>query len=113
MELLGYRTTIRPGKAEEYARVHARIPAAIASALLDAGVISWRIWADDHTLFHTIETTHGREAMSAAMAKLGPIDPLWDELIATLIESAPSSQKILPLVWELTRDGQSSGPAQP
>lgn len=111
MELLGFRTTIRPGKAEEYSHVHAQVPEPLAQALLSAGVVAWRIWRDDHILFHTIETRNGRDAMSAAMSELGPIDPAWDELIATLIHSEPESQAILPLVWELTAAGQRSGTA--
>ena len=111
MELLGYRTIIRPGMGQEYSRVHAQVPEPLEQALLEAGVVAWRIWRDDHTLFHTIETRNGRDAMLAAMATLGPIDPVWDALITTLIDSEPESQTVLPLVWELTTAGQRSGTA--
>ena len=98
-EIVGWRTRILPGFEEEYARVHSRIPDAVAAALRTAGVLEWRIWRDGRTLFHVIETTHGRNAMGARMAELGPIDPAWDELIATMLDASDDAGALLPLVW--------------
>lgn len=110
MELIGYRTRLKPGQLERYTTAHARVPEPLAEALRSAGVVEWRIWSDGETLFHTIETAHGREAMGEAMAALGPIDPEWDELIATMVDDAPGSSAVLPLVWHL--DAGSQGPGQ-
>jgi L-rhamnose mutarotase len=98
-EIVGWRTRLRPGAEDEYTRVHSRIPDAVASALRTAGVVQWRIWRDGTTLFHVIETTHGREEMGRRMAELGPIDPDWDALIATMLDPAEDAADLLPLVW--------------
>lgn len=111
MELIGYRTRLQPGQLERYTATHARIPEVVAEALRRAGVIEWRIWSDGETLFHTIATTRGREAMGAAMAALGPLDPSWDALIATMVDDSPGSSAVLPLVWRM--DATSQGPAWP
>ena len=109
MELVGYRTRLTPGQLERYTETHSRIPERIAEALRGAGVIAWNIWADGETLFHTILTTHGRDAMGEAMAALGPLDPEWDALIATMVDDSPAASAVLPLVWHL--DGSTQGPA--
>jgi L-rhamnose mutarotase len=98
----GYRTRLRPGAAEEYRRVHARIPDAVASALRECGLISWRIWIDGDTLFHAIETATGREEMVALMAARRPVDPAWDALIATLVDDTEGAALSLEPVWALT-----------
>ncbi|MDN4614554.1 L-rhamnose mutarotase [Leifsonia sp. F6_8S_P_1B] len=100
----GYRTRLRPGQAERYRRVHARIPEPVAAALRASGLVSWRIWVDGETLFHAIETTDGRAEMLRRMAALGPIDPEWDALIGTLVNDAPDASRPLPLVWELSEE---------
>lgn len=98
-EIVGRRTRLLPGKEQEYDRVHARIPEPVAAALRTAGVVGWRIWRDGLTVFHVIETTHGLAEMGRRMSRIGPIDPAWDELIATLVDQAEESQADLPLVW--------------
>lgn len=100
----GYRTRLRPGSRTDYVRIHAAIPAAVSTALHRSGLVSWRIWIDDDTLFHTIETRDGREAMIARMTALGPIDPAWDALIDTLVDPSPESSAVLQLVWESVLD---------
>lgn len=111
MHLIGYRTRLRPGQLARYTAAHARIPEPIARALRAAGVTEWNIWSDGETLFHTIRTTDGLDAMSEAMASLGPIDRHWDELIATMVDDAAESAAVLPLVWHL--DGDEQGPDLP
>ena len=107
-EFTGFRTRLQPGMLETYRRTHARLPEPIERALRDAGVRSWNIWSDDLVLFHTIETAHGREAMSAAMSALGPIDPEWDALIDTMVDRSPGSSRDLDFIWGMNLQGQGS-----
>jgi len=98
-QIVGYRTRLVPGAEEAYTRIHRRIPEAVAAALREAGVIQWRIWRDGSTLFHVIETTRGRDEMGRRMSSLGPIDPEWDALIATLVDGSAEASTVLSLVW--------------
>jgi L-rhamnose mutarotase len=109
-QTVGWRTRLLPGAEEAYTRVHSRLPEAVASALRSAGVVEWRIWRDGETLFHVIETTHGREEMARRMAELGPIDPEWDALISTLVDPSEESSALLPLVWGMDGATQFSDP---
>ena len=102
----GYRTTLLPGAADTYRRLHARIPDTIATALGRSGLISWRIWIDGQTLFHAIETRSGRQAMIDAMTELGQLEPEWDALIDALVSAEPAASAELPLVWSLVRGAQ-------
>jgi L-rhamnose mutarotase len=106
-ETIAWRTRLTPGSEEAYSRIHARVPDAIADALRQAGVIEWRIWRDGTTLLHVITTRDGRDAMGERMDALGPIDPTWDALIATMIDAAEESRALLPLVWGMDASGQS------
>jgi L-rhamnose mutarotase len=107
-EIVGWRTRILPGFEAEYTRIHSRIPDAVATALRTAGVVEWRIWRDGCTLFHTIETTQGRDEMGRRMAALGPIDPAWDALIATMLDDSDNAGALLPLVWGMDLTDQFS-----
>ena len=107
MHVTARRTTLRPGRERDYERVHARIPEPVAQALRRAGVLRWTIWRDGPRLFHTIETRDGYPAMLAALTPMLPIDPAWDELIASLLEPGEGADVVLPAVWTL--DGTSQG----
>jgi L-rhamnose mutarotase len=109
-ETIAWRTRLVPGAQESYSRIHSRIPEPIAAALRDAGVIEWRIWRDGLTLFHLITTTDGRDAMGRRMDALGPIDPQWDALIATMVDAVDGSSALLPLVWGMDAGHQFSAP---
>lgn len=106
-QVVAFRTRLRPGRTDEYRRVHAAIPEPVAAALRDSGVVSWRIWVDGEDVMHLLETTRGREAMLESMAARGVIDPAWDALVDTLVE--PASYRELTAVWSLDLDGQESG----
>ena len=108
MHVTARRTTLRPGRELDYERVHARIPEPVAHALRRAGVLRWTIWRDGSHLFHTIETRDGYGAMLAALAPALPIDPAWDELIASLLEPGEGADVILPAVWTLDASSQGS-----
>ena len=96
----GYRSRLRAGAATRYRRVHANIPAALHAALTEAGLIRWRIWIDGETLFHLIETRDGRARMVERMRARPTVDPVWDALIAELVDDAPAASAVLPLVWD-------------
>jgi len=72
-------------------------------------VIRWQIWLDGDTLFHSIDTTGGYDRMVEAITSLGPIDPAWDERIASLLDSDPGSDTKLSLVWAMDEHGQRPG----
>lgn len=105
-EMTGRRTRIRPGREEDYRRIHAFIPVPIVEALQASGVVRWHIWIDGNDLFHAIETERGYEAMMAHLTSLGTIDWDWDSLIATLLESEPAADDTLSLVWSMGPHGQ-------
>ncbi|MBW8764316.1 MAG: L-rhamnose mutarotase [Microbacterium sp.] len=96
----GYRTRLRHGAAERYARTHARIPEHLHAALTRCGLVRWRIWVDGETVFHVIETRDGRERMVERMSALPQVDPAWDAAIAALVDDDPDGSAPLPLVWD-------------
>ena len=95
----GRRTRLLPGREANYRVIHSRIPEAVALALRDAGVVSWRIWEDGLSLFHAIETREGYPAMVEKIESLGPIDTEWDAVIVSLLDSTSGNDVMLPLVW--------------
>lgn len=102
----GRRTTLRPGREFDYETVHARIPDVVAEALRRAGVVRWTIWRDGSHLFHAVDTTHGYAAMLAAVASMGPLDPDWDEVVTSMLESGDGADVLLPAVWTMDRTSQ-------
>lgn len=108
MVIESVRTTLRVEAAKEYHRVHSQIPEQIAAALREAGVVRWGIWRDGDTLFHVIETRDGVEAMERRMTAHGSIDPVWDALIATLVDTSGPAGR-LDAVWAMTTQGQFAG----
>lgn len=103
----GRRTRLRPGRAADYARIHAAIPEAVERALRECGVQRWHIWIDGSTLFHSIDLSNDYDRFLANIAALGPVDPTWDDIIAQLLETG--CDEILPLVWAMDAGGQRPG----
>lgn len=103
------RTRVRPGLAEEYARVHSRLPDPVFASLRDAGILSWRIFAAGEELFHFIEATDETEAALGRLRETGPVDPEWAALINTLVSDAPGHNELLEPVWGMDPDGQWAG----
>lgn len=62
-----FRMNLNPGQADEYRRRHAHIWPELAQALLDAGVVDYRIFLDEatHSLFAVLTHTddHGLDAL--------------------------------------------------
>lgn len=108
-EITGRRTTLLPGKARDYERIHASIPETVRVALAECGVVSWQIWRDGSSLFHSIETTNGYDNMVASISARGPIDSSWDATIADLLDPAPDADTLLRLVWSMDSTSQRSG----
>lgn len=102
------RTTTAPGKAADYARVHARLPEAAADELRAAGVVRWEIWQDGDRLFHRVESTRPYAEVIARLRSHPPADPGWGALIATLLSSEPGADVMLPAVWGMDADEQWS-----
>lgn len=111
MELSVQRTTLRPGAVDDYRVAHRRIPEVVESALRDAGVQRWSIWRDGERLVHVVESADGFAAVARRVAALGPLDPDWDSLIASLVDDAPESTVGLEPIWSLDGRGQTSGRA--
>ncbi len=63
MQTLAFRMSLNPGQADEYRRRHDEIWPDLTQALLDAGVVDYRIFLDEptDTLFAVLthEDTHG------------------------------------------------------
>ncbi|RZU63846.1 L-rhamnose mutarotase [Microterricola gilva] len=103
------RTRVRPGMAEIYARVHARLPEAVFESLRDAGILSWRIWSIGDELFHVIESTPETEAALERLREIGPVDPEWAALISTLVFEGPGDNELLTPVWGMDTETQWGG----
>jgi len=106
MHSTGRRTTLKPGCEIDYERIHATIPEPIRAVLVRCGVIRWQIWRDGTKLFHAIDTRDGYDALLRELAAIGPVDPDWDQLIASLLDTGPGTDVILSHVWSMN-DTQS------
>ncbi len=95
-------TRLKPGKEDEYERVHAVIPAELDIALREAGVSAWRIWRDELDLFHVLEVDD-YAAMRAALRD-HPANVPWQARMAGLLDvedDYSGADTGLRLVWEL------------
>ena len=102
MQRIALHTRLKPGKEDEYEKVHAVIPADLDAALREAGVHSWRIWRDGRELFHVVEVDdyqHMRNFMREHPANLP-----WQARMSELLEvedDYSGNDMGIPLVWEL------------
>jgi len=95
-------TRLKPGKEEEYEKVHATIPADLDEALRAAGVTGWSTWRDGRDLFHLVEC-EDYAGMRAALRD-HPANIPWQARMAELLEvqdDYSGQDSGLPLVWEL------------
>jgi L-rhamnose mutarotase len=83
MQTIALHTRLRPGREEDYERVHAAIPAELDAALRAAGVHGWRIWRDGLDLFHVVECVDYR-AMRDALRD-HPVNVAWQAEMAELL----------------------------
>lgn len=102
MDRIALHTRLKPGKEEEYDRVHAVIPEELDAALRSAGVRSWRIWRDGLDLFHVVEVDDYR-AMRHALRDHRANVP-WQQRMSELLDVADDysgQDSGLKFVWEL------------
>lgn len=102
MDRIALHTRLKPGKEQEYERVHAVIPEELDAALRAAGVRSWRIWRDGLDLFHVVEADD-YPAMRHAL-RAHPANVPWQQRMSELLDVADDysgQDSGLNLVWEL------------
>jgi L-rhamnose mutarotase len=95
-------TRLKPGREEEYEKVHAVIPRDLEIALRDAGVTAWAIFRDGLDLFHVLEV-EDYQAMRHALRD-HPANIPWQERMSQLlaVEDDYSGDDLgIKLVWEL------------
>jgi L-rhamnose mutarotase len=95
-------TRLKPGREEEYEKVHAVIPRDLEIALRDAGVTAWAIFRDGLDLFHVLEV-EDYQAMRHALRD-HPANIPWQERMSELlaVEDDYSGDDLgIKLVWEL------------
>jgi L-rhamnose mutarotase len=84
MERIALHTRLRPGREDEYDRVHAVIPPELNAALRRAGVRTWRIWRDGLDLFHVVEVDD-YQAMRRALRD-DPVNVAWQARMDELLD---------------------------
>ena len=98
------RTTVRAGRADEYARVHARIPEVAEQQLREHGIVTWTIWRDGDRLVHVIVSSAPYGQIIASLRSGAPVDAAWNARIASLLSDDDGADDILSPVWGM--DGQ-------
>ena len=105
MQTLAFRMSLNPGQADEYRRRHDEIWPDLTQALLDAGVVDYRIFLDEptDTLFAVLthEDTHGLNELpgSALMQRW------WrhmQDIMPSHADASPIRGDLLPM-FTLTR----------
>jgi len=102
MQRIALHTRLKPGKEEEYEKVHAVIPEDLDAALREAGVRAWRIWRDGQDLFHVVEVEDYQRMRT--LLRDHPANVPWQARMAELlaVEDDYSGDDMgIPLVWEL------------
>jgi len=93
------RTTVRAGRADEYARVHARIPEVAAQQLREHGILTWTIWRDGDRLVHVVVSSAPYAEIIASLRAGAPADAVWNALIASLLSDEEGADEVLSPVW--------------
>jgi L-rhamnose mutarotase len=102
METIALHTRLKPGREDEYDRVHATIPAELDTEMRRAGVHQWRIWRDGLDLFHLVEVDdyqHMRRTL-----RDHPANVPWQQRMALLLDvpdSYEGDNQGIGLVWSL------------
>lgn len=85
MERVFWRATIREGKKEEYVRRHDEIWPEMQTALKEAGIENYTIWADGNDLYGYYECGMGRDFALEFQAK-NPVVLRWEKSMEPLME---------------------------
>jgi L-rhamnose mutarotase len=102
MQRIALHTRLKPGKEEEYEKVHAVIPEDLDAALRAAGVHAWRIWRDGQDLFHVVEVEDYQRMRD--LLRDHPANVPWQARMAELLaveDDYSGNDMGIPLVWEL------------
>lgn len=101
-EQIALHTRLRAGSEAEYERIHARIPAAMVSALREAGVRDWRIWRDGQDLFHLVDVADYQRMQEILRGH--PANVEWQAVVGEVLEVADDlsgQDERLALLWTL------------
>lgn len=106
MKTLAFRMNLNPGQAEEYQRRHDQIWPELTQALLDAGVVDYRIFLDQpsNALFAvmTHQDNHGLDALPGT-----ELMTRWWKFMQDIMPSHPDASPIsvdLQPMFSLTKD---------
>ncbi|WP_242167508.1 MULTISPECIES: L-rhamnose mutarotase [unclassified Pseudomonas] len=105
MQTRAFRMHLNPGQADEYRRRHDEIWPELADALLNAGVVDYKIFLDEpaNTLFAVLthEDVHGLDELPGT-----PLMQRWwrymQDIMPSHPDASPISLDLLPM-FELTR----------
>lgn len=105
MQTRAFRMNLNPGQAEEYRRRHSEIWPELAQALLDAGVVDYRIYLDEpaNALFAVLthEDTHALDELPGTAL----MQRWWrymQDIMPSHQDASPVSHDLLPM-FQLTR----------
>ncbi|MDQ0654222.1 L-rhamnose mutarotase [Pseudomonas cedrina] len=105
MQTRAFRMNLNPGQAAEYRRRHDQIWPELAQALLDAGVVDYRIFLDEpaNALFAVLthEDLHGLDALPGTDL----MQRWWtymQDIMPSHPDASPISVDLLPM-FQLTR----------
>ena len=87
MQRIAFRLTVKPGKLEEYARIHANVWPELLADLHVAGYRNYSIFADGHELFGYLECDDWAAAQSAMATS--DANHRWQAFMADYLESPP------------------------
>ncbi|MFC9561613.1 L-rhamnose mutarotase, partial [Agromyces sp. NPDC056965] len=85
-EAYSFTTTLRPGAERGYETFHAAIPAALDTAMRDAGVLEWRIHRSGLVLRHDVVVAD--RATMAATLDADPVNAAWQFEVAPFLADA-------------------------
>ena len=105
MQTRAFRMNLNPGQADEYRKRHDEIWPELAQALLDAGVVDYRIFLDEPTsaLFAVLthEDVHGLDELPGTAL----MQRWWNymqDIMSSHADASPISVDLLPM-FQLTR----------
>ncbi|CAN5136652.1 L-rhamnose mutarotase [soil metagenome] len=102
------RTMARPGRADEYASVHSRIPEVAAAQLREQGILNWTIWRDGDRLVHVIVSRAPYGEIIASLRSQPAVDAEWNARIADLLSAEDGADVLLAPVWGMDESEQWS-----
>lgn len=98
LETVAFRMTLHPGLRDEYRRRHDAIWPELKQALLDAGVIDYRIFLDDSSN-HLFAVMVRRKDHTLDALRDSPINRRWWDMMADIMDTNPDNS---PCEWPLT-----------